>query len=666
MFIVPILKTRLSLKMDATKLATNPLSAPQRLVQGVVITVAELLLFSPSAHAQFIDLEALDGIDGVYLSGEPFRSVGASVSSAGDINDDGIDDFVIGGPSTNAAIYPGAAFVVFGSTQGLPLNTDLTTLDGTNGFQLRGVNSGDFVGQSVSGAGDVNGDGVDDLLLGAPMNVGYDGEAYIVFGTPGGFPALFELSSLDGSNGFVVQGVDVDDAFGGHLGQSVSGAGDFNGDGLADIVLGAYTADPDGLTRAGESYVVFGSLTGFPPRLNLTDLDGANGFALSGVAANDQSGYSVSGAGDVNGDGIDDIVLGAPGAGETYVVFGSREGFSPRVSLADLDGTNGFTLFGRAYAESGSSVSGAGDVNGDGLADLIIGAPEADTFSINAAGASYVVFGSTGGHLPRYALSELDGSNGFVLSGTDAGDRTGRAVAGIGDINGDGLADIATGSRDFLGPGDVNFTGAVYVIFGSRDPFSSRLLLTNLDGTNGFVINGDQPNGEAGSALGAAGDVNGDGIADLVIGSDNTFGGNGMSYLVFGTDNDFPFSVGARVSGVLATAGKLCTRVSPLERRRETEIHENSWSCEALGLELNGGDEVRTTAGSVAVDPLSVGGVVFGFDDSTPARVACLNRANGDEITLTVQSGVPWRCVGPNFSVKEGDRIRFWISGRKN
>ena len=201
-----------------------------------------------------------------------------------------------------------------------------------------------------------------------------------------GFAASLDLSALNGSNGFRLDGIDAGDL----SGRSVSGAGDVNGDGIADLVIGADGADPDGTTDAGESYVVFGSSAGFAASLDLAGLDGSNGFRLDGIAGNDASGFSVSGAGDVNGDGIADLIIGAPEpedvppvglgfTGESYVVFGSSGGFAASLDLSALDGTNGFRLDGIDRTDqSGKSVSGAGDVNGDGVSDIIIGASLAD------------------------------------------------------------------------------------------------------------------------------------------------------------------------------------------------------------------------------------------------------------------------------------------------
>ncbi|MEO1211796.1 MAG: integrin alpha, partial [Cyanobacteria bacterium J06638_20] len=210
------------------------------------------------------------------------------------------------------------------------------------------------------------------------------------------FPAQFNLSDLNGSNGFILNSIDAGD----NSGYSVSGAGDINGDGFDDLIIGAAGADPNGLS-SGESYVVFGSDQGFAARVNLADLDGGNGFILNGIDALDNSGIWVNGAGDINGDGFDDLIIGANGAepngydsGESYVVFGSDQGFAARAELADLNGSNGFILNGIDAGDgSGGSVSGAGDINGEGFDDLIIGAIGADPNG-NGSGESYVVFGS--------------------------------------------------------------------------------------------------------------------------------------------------------------------------------------------------------------------------------------------------------------------------------
>jgi len=218
--------------------------------------------------------------------------------------------------------------VVFGRTGGFAANLNLSTLNGTTGFRIIGASNNNF-GQSVSVAGDVNGDGIDDLIIGedyADFGGTNSGAAYVVFGKVGGFGATLDVSTLTGANGFRLTGVAADD----FAGYSVSGAGDINGDGFADLIVGAFNADPNG-SQSGAAYVVFGKAGGFDATLNLSGLTGANGFRIAGGAAGDNAGFSVSAAGDVNGDGIDDLIVGAQMAdvngsnsGAAYVIYGKR------------------------------------------------------------------------------------------------------------------------------------------------------------------------------------------------------------------------------------------------------------------------------------------------------------------------------------------------------
>ncbi|PXX16588.1 FG-GAP repeat protein [Nitrosomonas ureae] len=335
-----------------------------------------------SGFSAAMDLSSLDGSNGFRLDGVAANDKsGSSVSTAGDVNGDGFDDLIVGAPGVDSS--SGSSYVVFGKALGFSAAMDLSSLDGGNGFRLDGVTRLNVLGFSVSTAGDVNGDGFDDLIVGAyraEPNGEYSGSSYVVFGKVSGFSAAMDLSSLDGSNGFRLDGTANDSS-----GWSVSNAGDVNGDGLNDLIIGAFGADPDGYST-GSSYVVFGKTAGFSAAMDLSSLDGSNGFRLDGVGESDFSGFSVSNAGDINGDGFDDLIVGAPGANSSYVVFGKVSGFSAAMDLSSLNGSNGFRLDGVALDDrSGWSVSTAGDVNGDGFDDLIVGAP--------GANSSYVIFG---------------------------------------------------------------------------------------------------------------------------------------------------------------------------------------------------------------------------------------------------------------------------------
>ncbi|MEO1523768.1 MAG: integrin alpha, partial [Cyanobacteria bacterium J06633_2] len=167
-----------------------------------------------------------------------------------------------------------------------PAQFDLSDLNGTNGFAINGINVDEESGFSVSNAGDVNGDNIDDVIIGAPdANAG---KSYVVFGSSLGFNSTFELSSLNGSNGFIINGINPDE----ESGFSVSGGGDINGDGVKDLIIGAPESDANG-TLTGESYVVFGS-SSFSQSLDLSTLNGSNGFVINGIDDGDRSGRSVS------------------------------------------------------------------------------------------------------------------------------------------------------------------------------------------------------------------------------------------------------------------------------------------------------------------------------------------------------------------------------------
>ncbi len=293
----------------------------------------------------------------------------------------------------------GAAYVVFGGAGGFPASIALGSLNGSAGFRLTGVAAGDYAGWSVSGAGDVDGDGFADLLVGA-LNAdptgSNSGAAYVVFGGAGGFPASIALGSLNGSAGFAVNGAAADD----RAGPAVSGTGDVNGDGFDDLLIGAYGADPTG-SHSGAAYVMFGGAgVGSGGAIELSTLDSSAGFVMNGAAEYDFAGRAVSGAGDVNGDGFNDLLIGGAGVdlngtsyGAAYVVFGARlnHPILPGAPGADtLRSTSApQQLFGAQGADSlfggfGDDLldGGASDdlLTGDADDDLLRGGSGSDTY----------------------------------------------------------------------------------------------------------------------------------------------------------------------------------------------------------------------------------------------------------------------------------------------
>ncbi|MDP6068559.1 MAG: hypothetical protein QGG75_15095 [Alphaproteobacteria bacterium] len=305
-----------------------------------------------------------------------------------------------------------------------------------------------------------------------------------------------EVTNLNGSRGYRIEGSDND----GRLGSSVSGAGDINGDGIADFVLGAPRADPSTVTDVGEAYFVFGGTSNLSSldaangstdgTISVSNLNGTTGFKVTGLFASDFLGGSVSHAGDVNGDGIDDVIIGTyklegsvrDGAtGDQYVLFGSTSiGSSGSIDLSTLDGSNGIVITGvEGQNYYGGLVSAAGDVNGDGFDDLIVGEHQADDSATNA-GTSYVIFGGDFSG----KVTDIGGTGSDNLIGTSANDYQ---VGDTGNdiLTGGGGVDVQLGGagNDILGISDTTFRR---VDGGSN--VSSGADTLRLDG-NGMALN---------------------------------------------------------------------------------------------------------------------------------------------------------------------------------
>lgn len=520
----------------------------------------------------------------------------------------------------------------------------LSSLDGTNGFRIEGIDTGDHSGGSVSNAGDVNGDGFADLIIGA-MNADPDGkmvagESYVVFGKSGGFGSAIKLSTLNGTNGFRIDGVDAGDG----SGFQVSNAGDINGDGIDDLVIGGDA----GANTLSTSYVVFGKSTGFASVVALSGLDGTNGFRMDLHLRRNASEMSVSGAGDVNGDGIDDLLVGLTdadagtrprrisSAGLSYVVFGKSSEFASAIDLTTLDGTNGFRLDGMSNDHSGRSVSTAGDVNGDGFDDLVIGAHRATIPRF--VGESIVVFGKSGGFASVIDLGAMDGTNGFRLLGIDHRDNSGYSVSTAGDVNGDGFDDvIVSAHRASIGHiyrAPLTYEGESYVVFGKSGGFDATIALSSLDGSTGFRLDGINPGGESGQSVSDAGDVNGDGFDDVIIGARreglDEQQAAGESYVVFGKSGGF-----ASVIGLSTLDGTTGFRIDGVA----SEDFSGQSVSNAGDVNGDGFDDV--IIGAIDADPNGIASagesyVVFGgnFTGGVETQVGT-NRGN----TLTANQG---------------------------
>lgn len=408
-----------------------------------------------------------------------------------------------------------------------PSRVEVDNLRGTRGYAMNGEAPGDLSGDTVSWAGDVNGDGTNDILIAAPWadtpnGASETGVTYVVFGGDD-LDSPVELGQLNGTNGFAIYGINEDD----FSGRGVIGLGDINGDPFDDILIGADKADPEGREDAGQAYVIFGSDT-FPTSMALSDINGTNGFAINGVDPGDRLGWSVGGGGDINGDGVPDIVLGAFGAdpsgvdnaGATYIIFGFGHSNYPHpLDLSVLNGADGFVIEGASPTdESGFSVAIAGDFNDDGKDDLVIGTQFGDPSGREDAGISYLVYGREAGELPPLRLADLDGIDGFAINGITEFDWMGHDVNAAGDVNHDGYADIVIGAFGIDPMGESNGGGA-YVVFGRPDNVGPAFELSTLNGLNGFVIAGTQAHDHAGNAVSGVGDINSDSVDDILLGA---------------------------------------------------------------------------------------------------------------------------------------------------
>jgi len=563
------------------------------------------------AAAQTVELSSLSGTDGFAFygaGGDHFT--GREVARAGDFNGDGNEDLLISAPYAGygGESEKGIVYLVFGNgligsgTAGDPLgggsNLTISSLAANEAIRFVGEDTGDRLGFSVATAGDVNGDGFDDIIMGATgvENILEDdrGRAYIIFGDsewgagttgdPTSGTGFFLVENLTTDNGFYVEGVDDYD----FLGYSVDGGDDVNNDGLDDVVIGSLFGSRYGNT-AGESMVIFGNTslgdgTFNDPLFGMVNLDPSlmsrfTGFFMHGENAGDRTGSEVSMIGDIDGDGIGDIGLGAPladfvnsSSGGVYLVLGNAD-FSNYSASNPLDGFNFLTLGSAAEQDVfvitnelqneqiGISVAPAGDVNGDGVDDVIIGSPEASVAGLygDRHGEAFVIFGSTDfttNNVNDDVLSGilkpdlLSATELLTVQGVSEIDNLGQSVAGGFDFDDDGIDDIITGAPQY--DTNVNNEGLSVLVFGSTnigdmtgsDPTDDgrSISASNVNGTNGESfggVDGDILFGGDESGVAVSGfDFNGDGAGDIIIGAalaSNNFTRAGEVYVIFGT-----------------------------------------------------------------------------------------------------------------------------------
>ncbi|MEW5988202.1 MAG: integrin alpha [Chloroflexota bacterium] len=420
-------------------------------------------------------------------SDQAAAAYGWSVSSAGDVNGDGYDDLLVGAYDYDSGnLDEGRVFVYHGSASGLSLTASWTAESDLTKAAY---------GWSASTAGDVNSDGYDDVIVGAWLVDDPDrdeGKAYVYYGSAGG---------LSPTADWTIGG----DQIGAHLGAAVSAAGDVNGDGYDDVIIGAHLYDND-LAEEGRAYIYYGSAGGLAPTAN---------WYAEGDQEQAQLGYAVGAAGDVNNDGYDDVIVGAPlydngqaNEGRALVYYGSATGPSATANWAVESN--------QIEAQMGAAVGPAGDVNGDGYGDVIVGAPRYDHGQANE-GLGFVFLGSASGLGVRPA---------WVGEGDQANAAFGASLASAGDVNGDGYADVIVGAY-FLNHPERD-EGVALLYYGSAAGLSRspnwRTESDNVDAFYGYSVN-------------TAGDVNGDGYADVVIGApffDNGELDEGRTYVYHG------------------------------------------------------------------------------------------------------------------------------------
>jgi len=442
------------------------------------------------------------------------HAIAQSVSFVGDIDGDGIDDVAVGAPlfDTSGAPNRGAAYLLYGSTSAVDPSASATAGIGGVGRRLQGAQTGAQAGRAVSG-GDIDGDGINELLVGAPGGAGGAGRTWLLSG-----PVTITGSVANLAATATQRPGDAE-----HAGWAVAMNGDTDGDGGADLLIASpqSVASGAGNVGPGEVTVLLGA------DVQADGFAAAAGTTLSGTSVGEAIGISLDWV-DLDGDGYDDAAIGAylsePGAtpnngGAVYVVAGPT---TTSGLLEDHPWVGG----GSVGDWLGRSVSGSSDVDDDGYPDILAGAPTADDGGSNSGAVEVVRGGAT-------VLSGGAGglSSWATLAGEDTNHRLGQSLSGTGDVDGDGNDDFVVGAwKEATSGADA---GAAYVVFGPLTAGTTDI------GTAGSVakLTGEGASDLVGWAVGGGGDVNGDGLGDILVGAPQEDDGGtdaGAAYLFLG------------------------------------------------------------------------------------------------------------------------------------
>jgi hypothetical protein len=481
-----------------------------------------------------IDLKTLTAQQGTRVAGADGATFGNNLAAAGDVNGDGVDDFIVSGGY-------GGVWIVHGRAGGFGATLDLGNLGALDGtFLPKPVSDRPSFGWAVAGVGDVNGDGLDDVAIGSPIRDPLRGETagvvYVAYGREGGLGAELALDTLGAEQGFSIYGYiqnDYNYTSSLSFGFDVAGLGDVNGDGLADV--GALSSRGNALLPL---YIaaIYGDADRNP---NVVALDGL--AADEGLVWNN-NGITLTGVGDVNGDGRDDVLIG--GAQGAILLFGQDGDWSP-VDYGTLTPDRGIAIHTTDPTTTGAigpSIARAGDVNGDGIADMLLTATTPHTGNRSPSVVSnapvVVLYGRQDGFEGDVDVASLTPAQGFRIISSVPGEIIGSTIAAAGDVNGDGLDDILILAAPSAGPYPGYLGVAAYVVFGRLGGFPAVVDLATLEEDQGFRIGHADVIDSASQLiflpnLSSAGDVNADGADDLLLRFADLQ--QTQAYLIYGT-----------------------------------------------------------------------------------------------------------------------------------